>query len=165
LKYRAFKPGRRFLAGLPHNEDLIRSIETFCREASVQMATFSLIGSVRSFTIGGYDQKQQVYVTFTEQEPREIIACTGNVSLKDGNPVVHAHIALSDDQGNTLGGHLFSDTILFAGEIDLQELEGSPLGRAYDTKTGLMLWKQATNEGEKNGDKHHKSKRTETQTR
>jgi len=39
-----------------------------------------------------------------------------------------------------MGGHLFSDTILFAGEIRLQELIGNPLERAYDERTGLNLW-------------------------
>jgi hypothetical protein len=59
----------------------------------------------------------------------------------DENPVVHAHIVLGDLEGKTIGGHLFSETILYAGEIDLQELTGNPLKRAHDHTTGLMLWK------------------------
>jgi predicted DNA-binding protein with PD1-like motif len=39
-----------------------------------------------------------------------------------------------------MGGLLFSETILFAGEIDLQEMTGEPLERVYDDKTGLRLW-------------------------
>ena len=136
-----FKPGRRFVCRLPHGKDLITSIEDFCIELSIQMATFSIIGAVSSVTFGAYDQKQQVYVTVTEEAPLEIVNCIGNVSLKDGDPVVHAHIVLGDKQGKTIGGHLFSETILFVGEIDLQELTGKPLERVYDDTTGLMLWK------------------------
>ena len=136
-----FKPGRRLVCRLPHGKDLITSIEDFCIELSIQMATFSIIGAVSSVTIGAYDQKQQVYVTFKEESQLEIVNCVGNVSLKDGDPVVHAHIVLGDKKGKTMGGHLFSETILFAGEIDLQELTGKPLERAYDETTGLMLWK------------------------
>ena len=136
-----FKPGRRFVCRLPHGKDLITSIEDFCIELSIQMATFSIIGAVSSVTFGAYDQKQQVYVTVTEEAPLEIVNCIGNVSLKDGDPVVHAHIVLGDKQGKTMGGHLFSETILFVGEIDLQELTGKPLERVYDDTTGLMLWK------------------------
>jgi len=136
-----FKPGRRFVCRLPHGKDLITSIEDFCIELSIQMATFSIIGALSSVTVGAYDQKQQVYVTFKEESPLEIVNCIGNVSLKNGEPVVHAHIVLGDKQGKTLGGHLFSETILFAGEIDLQELIGKPLERVYDDTTGLMLWK------------------------
>ncbi len=135
-----FEPGRRFLGRLPHGKDLITSIEEFCKGNSVQMAAFSLIGAVSSATIGAYDQKQQVYVTFREEGALEIVTCTGNISLKDGSPMVHAHIVVCDEQGKTMGGHLFSETIIFAGEIDLQELVGNPLERVPDTITGLMLW-------------------------
>jgi len=104
------------------------------------MATFSVIGAVSSVTIGAYDQKQQVYVTFTQEAHLEIVTCTGNVSSMDGEPAAHAHIVLGDLQGKTVGGHLFSETILYAGEIDLQELTGKPMERAHDDTTGLMLW-------------------------
>lgn len=135
-----FEPGRRFLGRLPHGKDLITSIEDFCKENSIQMAVFSLIGAVSSATIGAYDQKQQVYVTFKEEGDLEIVTCTGNISLRDGSPMVHAHIVIGDEQGKTMGGHLFSETIIFAGEIDLRELVGNPLERAPDATTGLMLW-------------------------
>ena len=135
-----FKPGRRFVGRLPHGKDLITSIEDFCKASSIQMATFSVIGAVSSATLGAYDQKQQVYATFTQEETLEIVTCTGNISLMDENPVVHAHIVLANLEGKTIAGHLFSETILYAGEIDLQELTGKPLKRAYDDTTGLMLW-------------------------
>ncbi len=135
-----FTLGRRFVGRLPHGKDLITSIEDFCKESSIQMATFSVIGAVSSATLGAYDQKQQVYATFTQEETLEIATCTGNISLMDENPVVHAHIVLANLEGKTIAGHLFSETILYAGEIDLQELTGKPLKRAYDDTTGLMLW-------------------------
>ncbi len=140
ISYSEFQLGRFFLGSLPYGKDLIASVEDFCKETSIQMAVFSVIGSVSSVTLGCYDQKQQVYVTSSEKAPLEIIACTGNVSIKDGSPFVHAHIALSDVQAKMIGGHLFSETIIFAGEINLQELKGKPFERAYDNKTGLMLW-------------------------
>ncbi|MFH1580709.1 MAG: PPC domain-containing DNA-binding protein [Pseudomonadota bacterium] len=136
-----FQRGRLFVGRLPHGKDLILSVEEFCEDASIQMATFSVIGAVSSATIGAYDQKQQVYVTFKEEAPLEIVSCIGNISLKDGKPFIHAHILLADEQGKTIGGHLFSETIIFAGEINLQELTGKPMERTYDNDTGLMLWK------------------------
>ena len=135
-----FKLGRRFLGCLPHGKDLITSIEDFCTASNIRMATFSVVGAVSSATIGVYDQKQHVYVTFTENTTMEIANCIGNVSLKDKTPVIQSHIVLADKHGKITGGHLFSETILFAGEIDLQELTGKPLERIYDNKTGLMLW-------------------------
>lgn len=137
-----FKPGSFFLGSLPYGKDLITSVEDFCKETSIRMAVFSVIGSVSSVTLGCYDQKQQVYVISNEEAPFEIISCTGNISIKKGNPFIHAHIVLSDEQDKIIGGHLFSETIIFAGEINLQELKGKPLERAYDYKTGLMLFEE-----------------------
>lgn len=144
MRYSQYSPGRLFIGRLPHGKDLIASIEQLCIKTSIQMATFSVIGAVTSVTLGAYDQKQQVYVTFREDSPLEIVSCMGNISLKDGNPIVHAHIVLSDETGKTISGHLFSETRIFAGEIQLQELKGSPLNRVYDTTTGLLLWDIST---------------------
>ncbi len=134
------QPGRLFVGRLPYNQDLITSIENFCKKYSIDMASFSIIGAVSSVTIGSYDQKQQVYVSHHEKAHLEILTCTGNISLKEGTPVAHAHIVLCDIDGKTTGGHLFSDTIVFAAEIKLQELVGKTLERVYDNNTGLMLW-------------------------
>ena len=141
LKCNQFQLGRHFTGKLPHGCDLITSIENFCKEKLIQTATFSLIGAVSSATLGIYDQKQQVYVSFKKDKPFEIISCTGNVSLVEGTPMIHAHILLADEQGETVGGHLFSETVIYAGEIDIQELKGDSLERVYDETTGLMLWK------------------------
>lgn len=135
-----YKAGRRFVGRLPLGKDLVASIETLCKTFNIRMATFSVIGAVSSATIGVYDQKQHVHVTFTENAPMEIISCIGNISLKNDTPAIHAHIALGDEHGKIIGGHLFSDTILFAGDIDVQEITGKPLVRGYDKTTGLMLW-------------------------
>ncbi len=135
-----FEQGRSFLGRLPHGKDLIASIEGFCAENALPMAVFSIIGAVTSVTLGSYDQEQQVYVTFKKDERLEIVHCTGNVSLKEGKPTVHAHGVFADMEGSTMGGHVFSETTVFAGEIFLHELSGTPLEREYDEQTGLFLW-------------------------
>jgi predicted DNA-binding protein with PD1-like motif len=134
-----FSLGRRFLGRLPRGGDLNRCIEIFCQRAAIQTASFSVIGSVSSCTLGVFDQSQQVYVTIKETEPFELAACTGNVSLEDGNPIVRAHAVLGNEKGKIIGGRIFSETLVFGGELDLQELIGDPLTRSYDQETGLML--------------------------
>lgn len=128
------------LGRLPYGKDLIVAVEGFCADHAIQTAVFSVIGSVTSATLGSYDQNQQVYVTFKKEEPLEIVHCTGNVSLKDGKIAVHAHAVLADINGQTVGGHIFSETVVYAGEIYIQELSGKPLEREYDDTTGLSLW-------------------------
>jgi predicted DNA-binding protein with PD1-like motif len=141
ITYSTFERGRCMLGRLPHGKDLLKTIEEFCAQNSIQTGVFSIIGSVMSATLGSYDQNQQVYVTFKKEEPLEIVHCTGNVSLKDGKIAVHAHAVLADMNGQTIGGHIFSETMVYAGEIYIQELLGKPLEREYDDTTGLPLWR------------------------
>jgi hypothetical protein len=136
-----FEAGRCMLGRLPHGKDLVKTIEDFCVHNSIQIGVFSVIGTVMSVTLGSYDQNQQVYVTCKKEEPLEIVNCTGNVSLKDGNITAHAHAVLADMNGQTIGGHIFSETIVYAAEIYIRELRGKPLEREYDDITGLSLWK------------------------
>jgi predicted DNA-binding protein with PD1-like motif len=131
-----FKLGRRFIGRLRHGTDIISAVETACGKNSIRAASFSVFGAVRSFTIGTFDQTQLVYITHTGEETREIASCAGNVSIRAGNLFVHAHIVLSDEQGRTIGGRLFSETIIYSGEIELLELIGPSLERIYDEESG-----------------------------
>ncbi len=137
---REFEHGRSLVGRFAHKSDLVVAVEEFCAEGGIQMAVFSIIGAVMSVTLGTYDQKQQVYVTFKKEGPFEILYCTGNISLKDGKPAMHAHGVFADTQGNAFGGHIFSETIVYAGEMCLRELAGTALARQYDEQTGLYLW-------------------------
>jgi predicted DNA-binding protein with PD1-like motif len=145
ISHSAFEVGRCILGRLPYGKDLLRTIEGFCAQQSIQTGVFSVIGAAKSVMLGSYDQNQQVYVTFEKKEPLEIVHCTGNVSLKDGRVAVHAHAVLADRNGQTIGGHIFSGTVVYAGEIHIQELLGKPLEREYDDTTGLSLWKEDYN--------------------
>jgi hypothetical protein len=66
--------------------------------------------------------------------------CQGHVSHQKKKPFVYGTIAISLTDGQVTGGRLFSDTLLFVGEIELQELNGDPLERLYDPATGRLLW-------------------------
>lgn len=137
---REYSAGRRFLCRLPHGGDLSETLETFCARNDIRSAVFSLIGAVSIAVLGTYDQSQQVYATFTAEGDLEILSCTGNVSVKDGQPFVHAHVILAGEGGKTIGGHLFPGTLIFAGEAHILELAGPPPVREHDPVTGLMLW-------------------------
>jgi len=80
-----------------------------------------------------------VYHVTPVDEPVEIAACLGNISLLEGRPFVHAHAVLANGRGRSWAGHLVRGTI-FAAEVYLQELSGLPLKRVPDSITGLKLW-------------------------
>ncbi len=140
MTLREYKRGRCFLGRLPHGGDLLESLRALCQEREITMAVFTAIGAVKSARLAFYHQERREYLPFQVDQAMEMISCLGNVSLRDGELVVHAHLALSDNEGRTISGHLLPGTILFAGEVFLQELLGEPLVRGNDKETGLPLW-------------------------
>ncbi|MCX6679164.1 MAG: DNA-binding protein [Methanothrix sp.] len=136
---RNFWQGRIFFARLDHGADIISQITNLAEENGIETGALSAIGALSRAELGYYDQLSHEYGTFSLEEPVELASCSGNISMRDGRPFVHAHAVLSDRTGRTFGGHLTSGTI-FAAELYLQELSGLPLKRVPDSITGLKLW-------------------------
>jgi predicted DNA-binding protein with PD1-like motif len=139
-KSRQYQFGRAFLARLAHKGDLSESLTSLCRDNGLTSAFVSAIGALERATIGYYNQETKSYETISIEQPVELANLAGNLSLKDGQPMVHAHVVLSKDTGETFAGHLMSPTIVFAGEAFVVELIGEPLVREPDEQTGLTLW-------------------------
>ena len=127
---------------LPLDGDLLKSIEGVCQGNGITLGVFAALGAVKSARLAYYDQESREYRGFAVDEPREMVSCMGNISLRDGQPIVHAHLALSDGEGRTISGHLMSGTPIFACEIFIQELLGEPLVRRQDEETGVPLWQR-----------------------
>jgi hypothetical protein len=118
----------------------LETLTEIVRENEIKLATISGLGAVSKIVFGYYDQVDWEY-NFIEREGQfEILSLNGNVSLKDGKPMIHAHIMLADDTGDAFGGHLAEGTKVFASEIEIQELTEADKVRKYDEDTGLTLW-------------------------
>jgi len=137
---REVKGGRQFMGRLDHGADLLEALTDICREKGIGLGRLEVLGAVQKARMGFYNQQTRAYEFYTIDAPLEILKVVGNISLKDDQPMVHAHITLSDHEGNAFGGHLAPGTIVFASEYLIEELEGDPLERGFDEETGLPLW-------------------------
>ena len=137
----AVRAGRRFMGRLAKDGDLLTQLTAICREQGVTLGSVRAIGALSRARVGYYDQEARVYQYLDFPQDLEILALVGNVSLKEGQPMVHAHLTLGDAQGRALGGHLAEGCQVFACEYELTEyLAEGPLERGFDQPTGLMLW-------------------------
>lgn len=134
-----YRVGREWLARLKYDSDVIESVTQLAKKEAVDTASFTAIGALKRARLGYYDQGTHEYREISIDSAHEIAGCIGNVSLKDGQPFVHAHVVLANEEGNTRAGHLL-EGIVFAAEVHLRTLEGPKLERAYDEATGLSLW-------------------------
>lgn len=129
-----------YMGRLPQGGDLLNSLTQFVREKGIKKGQVEAIGAVERAAVGFYDQETQKYKLVTFDKHMEILNLTGNISLKDGEPFIHAHVTLGDGEGRSFGGHLVEGTIVFAGEFIIREFDGKDLERKYDQDTGLTLW-------------------------
>ena len=135
------QPGRSFLGRLAKGDDLLRSLEKLCQEHNITLGEVRALGAVSRARVGYYDQEKREYHFLEMDQPLEILALVGNVSLNEGQPMVHAHVTLADNAGRTFGGHLGEGTPVFACEFAIYErLADQALTRQYDPETGLTLW-------------------------
>ncbi len=135
-----YKTGRKILRGLPHDGDLLGEIEKLARRENIKTGSVTVIGAVQKARVGYYDQETHEYLETGVEEPMEISSCLGNISLKDGEIFIHAHINLAARDGRVIGGHLAPGTRIFAAECLIEELMGVELERLPDQATGLSLW-------------------------
>lgn len=136
-------PGRTFIGRLAKGDDLLVALSDVCLKKGIRLGTVRAIGAVARARVGYYDQRRREYAYLDLDGPHELISLEGNVSLKDGKPFIHAHVALMAADGRLVGGHLATGTEVFACEFILQELLAGRLERftrVYDGETGLYLW-------------------------
>lgn len=131
---------RGFVGRLDTGSDLVTEIERFCAEQGVVAAQVTVIGAVRQARYAYYEQNDRRYRELGSQTHHEIVGFTGNVSLREDRPFLHAHATFADAAGETVGGHLLRGCEVFAAEVMIREMSGASLVRMPDEETGLALW-------------------------
>jgi len=139
-EFKSLKPRELIMGRLDCGCDLLEELTNICIERGVNLGRVQAIGAVQKANIGFYDQENRTYRFSAIDHPLEIVNLLGNISIKDGKPFVHAHIALSNEAGVSYGGHLASGTIVFACEFILEAFDGPDFNRCFDEETGLPLW-------------------------
>ena len=134
-----YSASKELIVRLKHDADLVQTMTELVRSKGIEAGSFTVIGALKRARLGYYDQKNHEYRELKIDSPHEMASCIGNVSLKDGEPFIHAHVVLADETGNTKAGHLL-EGVVFAAEVHLRQLEGPRLERKYDEVTGLSLW-------------------------
>ena len=125
-----------------HGGDLLGEITDFCKARRITLGWVEALGALVRARLGYYNQNTRQYETLEFDRHLEITNLVGNVSVKDGEPIVHAHVTLADDQGNAFGGHLVSGCEIFACEFVVQAFDGPQLTRGFDEQTHLPLWNE-----------------------
>ncbi len=115
---------------LTRGSDLKLEIIKYCKDNNINAGVIvSGVGSLSHLHIRLAEAKDYI----DREESYEIVSITGTVSKED----VHIHISVSDNKGNTIGGHLKNGTIIDTTcELVIYELNDYAFTREFDQETG-----------------------------
>jgi predicted DNA-binding protein with PD1-like motif len=121
-------------------DEIIKNLTQFCREQKIMSGYFTGIGATDDVTIGVFDTQTKKYLQTKLTGSYEITNLTGNITTKDNEIYLHAHINLGDHSLIVRGGHLNRAVISITCEIFITRTE-CKLERVLDEKTGINVIK------------------------
>ncbi|MFW9949011.1 MAG: PPC domain-containing DNA-binding protein [Candidatus Thorarchaeota archaeon] len=92
--------------------DLIDSIMHLVEESKIKSGLINCIGALKEFTLGYFNLESLSYDFKTFKENVELISCIGNISYREGKPVIHIHVSLGRSDYSVIGGHLAQPSII-----------------------------------------------------
>jgi len=128
-----------FLVVLDVGDEIVNSLKTLAASERIGLASLSGIGAVRNAVVGYLDLTQKQYLKREfGPESMELLSLLGNLTVLDGEPVVHCHVVLADREMKTFGGHLFEATTSVTVEMFVRVFEGE-VPRQFDPASGANL--------------------------
>ena len=142
MKY--FVLGSVYIVRLDAGEKIIETLKALCERDGIGGGYFHGLGAVGEAEIGRFDPESNDYAWVRLSGPCEIVSLYGNITVADGKPFIHAHIALGDNTFAVRGGHLKEAVVSVTCEITLSRFKDE-IGRKRDERSGL--WKLALEPG------------------
>lgn len=143
LAYTCISPTqpRRFMLIFHGGDDVISGLYDFANKEKVMGGNFEAIGALQQTALAFFDRAQGVYNTIHVDRQAELVSMTGNISLREGKYVVHAHSVVSLPEGKTLGGHVLYAGVWPTVELFFTESEKEIDRTQKDEESGLWLIK------------------------
>jgi uncharacterized protein len=119
-------------------DEAASGILDFAKEHDLAGSHFTAIGAFSRVVVGYFDLATREYRKLPIDEQVEVLSLVGDVALKDGEPMVHAHVVVGKRDGTAWGGHLIEGHVRPSLEVMLVETPAH-LHREYDAESGLAL--------------------------
>lgn len=117
---------------------MVEALKRFGRDRGLEAAHLTAIGAFSEITLGFFDRDRRAYHEIRVAEQVEVLALTGNFTVTDGVPGLHAHVVVGKRDGTAHGGHLLRGRVFPTLEVVIVEVPGA-LVRRLDGPTGLPL--------------------------
>ncbi|MCK6602970.1 MAG: DUF296 domain-containing protein [Bacteroidetes bacterium] len=131
---------------IPHvvrlDEDLMESLQSFASANGLFAGRFSGTGLLKTAALGFFNQVDKELTTLKMNKMVELVSIKGDISEKNGVPVISGKIIVADQDRKLSGGALQPGSKVFTAEIFIEVFDGGPLKRSFDPSTGLSVWSE-----------------------
>ncbi len=136
------KVKRLVIAKLDTNEDLLLSLTNLAKMHNITAGYFNVIGGLKKIAYGLYENGIYRNIIKEAKNCFELLPTFGNISIKNGEILIHCHIVAEDEvEDKSFGGHLIEGSKIFPfAEVFMHECD-IELIRSYDQKTNLWPFK------------------------
>lgn len=129
-----------YLLRLERGEKVMESLLKFIKKYKIRSGFMVGLGACEDLKLGYFDAVKGKYKDKVFKGEYEVTNLTGNIAYLEKEPIVHAHITLSDSKFNGIAGHLWEGIVSGTMEIYIMSF-GIKIMRARDEETGLNLLK------------------------
>jgi predicted DNA-binding protein with PD1-like motif len=126
------------LFSIARGESLMAALSSYAKQHHIPSASLTGLGALQNITLGYFNFQEKKYQYKTFEGIYELITLTGNITKFNNEYVVHAHVALSDENYQLIGGHLQEAVVAVTAEMTLFPLS-STICRQFDSKIQLNL--------------------------
>ncbi len=132
------KYGDRYVVRLDQDEEIMEAMTAFLTDRDIRAGYFLAWGGFSELTLKYYRVDKRDYKERQIAAQVEVVSLLGNVGRLDGQPIIHAHTTVGDEEYRTYSGHLGEGRVKPLLEVFLTPLPGE-LRRVRDQERNLSL--------------------------
>lgn len=130
---------KTFILIFETGDELAEGLLRFAEDQRLSAASFTAVGALSSVRLGWFSWETKQYEpSVTVDEQVELLSLIGDIALRGGEPVVHAHAVIGKKDGTAHGGHLLRALIRPTCELVLTE-SPAHLQKFVDPESGVAL--------------------------
>ena len=139
MDYSKAQPGRSFIVRFDHNDDILENIIKIAKKENIGFAWIWCLGAIKNADIvcGPVETVVPPIPSYHSiQEANEIVAL-GNISSKDGEPIIHLHSAMGRLNKTRVGCIRKSSDVYLTVECLIMEFTDINIKRTPNTELGI----------------------------
>lgn len=130
---------RTYMLVFDIGDEIAGGVLSFATENALRGSYFTGVGAFEDAVLGWFDWEAKVYRKLPIREQVEVVSFAGNIAVApNGEPVIHAHVAVAKHDGSAWGGHLLEAHARPTLEVVLHE-SSTPLRREMDPRYGVAF--------------------------